>query len=77
MFRWSFLLFLVVGCSSQEKSGFRKTHVITCKHWTHMCYAQAKDRCPQGYDEISRSETQRTGGPHGRYREYKITVGCR
>lgn len=64
--------------SSQERDpGFRRNYVITCKHWTHECYNKAQSRCRNGYGIINESETQRTGGPHGRYREFTLTVGCK
>lgn len=73
------LIFIAVSnCSSPEKSGFRQTFILTCRHWTNQCYRQGTERCPRrGFDVISHSETLRNGGRENRYREYTLTIACK
>lgn len=68
----------ISACSSRDKEpSYRVTHVITCKHWLNQCYYKAQAKCEgRKYEVVSKTETERTGGPYGRYREFTVRIGC-
>jgi hypothetical protein len=75
---WGILSLLLLACSSSGKEpAYRVTHTIVCKHWVNQCYFRAQEKClGRQYDLLSTTETERTGGPHGRYREFTVRIGC-
>ncbi len=73
-------LFVLVGCSSDPAAVAPQRgprHKVVCKHWSNQCYYKAQAICPQGYTVLDSVESEKTGGPHGRYREYTIHVACK
>lgn len=74
--------FLLVACSSGSGSGEHPRqgvrYTIVCKDAHQQCLYKAADRCEgRGYHLIKTSETQRTGGVYGRYREFVMEIECR
>lgn len=75
------LFFVLVACSSSSekehpRQGVRYT--IVCKYLVQQCYYRAQDRCEgRGYTLLDTTETMRTGGPEGRYREYIAKIQCK
>lgn len=75
------LLVLIAGCSSGPGRSPHlpppgSVHEIRCDHRVQTCYYKARDRCLNSYKILNEIQTERTGGPYGRYKQYIVSIQC-
>lgn len=74
------LLLCLSACSSSKEEYDRgpqgRSYELRCKYALKPCYYKARERCLNKYKIINQYQTNRTGGPRGRYKEYVMNIVC-
>ena len=71
---------MMAACASEpeviEPQQARQSHQVACKYWLQKCHLKARKTCKRGYNIIRSIRVDKTGGPYGSYKSYKMLFTC-